>query len=139
MSPLPPNPLVQQTSLPSTGLDIVTCLYICLTATKLPTSHSGTCCTPWTYVVLTLVSIGLINKAGYTVTFKGGMCTICDTANKVIGGFPKQDRLYYINTHLEAQALTHSATVEISATETHCPRGREETLSRWPRHGHITS
>ena len=68
-------------------------------------------------IALTLVSIGLIDKASYTMTFKGSMCTIHDTAGKVIGSFPKWDGLYCVDTHLETPALAHSATVEISATE----------------------
>ena len=70
-------------------------------------------------IALTLVSIGLIDKAGYTVTFKGSMCTIRDTASKFIGSFPKQDGLYCVDTHLEAPVSTHSATVKMSATEAH--------------------
>ena len=40
-------------------------------------------------IVQTLVSISLIDDARYTMTFANGTCTICNTAHKTIGLFPK--------------------------------------------------
>ena len=36
-------------------------------------------------IAFTLVSVGLIDEARYTVTFKGGTCIICDTAHMMVG------------------------------------------------------
>src|SRR5882724_661639 len=49
-------------------------------------------------IALTLVSVSLIDQAGYTVTFKGGTCTIHDQTHKLIGCFPKRDGLYKVDT-----------------------------------------
>jgi len=46
---------------------------------------------------ITLVSIGLINEASYSVTFQGGMCTICNKHDCIIGA-PRHNTLYRMDT-----------------------------------------
>ncbi|KAF5373725.1 hypothetical protein D9758_000722 [Tetrapyrgos nigripes] len=42
----------------------------------------------------TLVSIGELDDAGYTVTFGGGQAVICGPDGKICGSIPKSNRLY---------------------------------------------
>ena len=112
------NPLAWQTSLLSTHLGVATSPYVCLTATNLPTSRSGMCCTP-PDIALTLVSIGLIDKASYTVTLRAA-CVPSATLPVKSSGVSLNGMDCTALTHLEALVLTHSATVEMSATEAHC-------------------
>ena len=48
-------------------------------------------------IVQTLISIRLISNAGYSITFKDGTCTICDSNGTVMGKIPKQEGLYRVN------------------------------------------
>ena len=59
-------------------------------------------------ISITLVSIGLIVEDSYSVTFQGGMCTIHDKHNHVIGAIPRHDGLYHVNT---TRAIAASAAV----------------------------
>jgi len=82
------------------------------------TSPSGTYCTPQT-LVQTLVSVGLIDNAGYTVTFANGTCTIHDTAHKTIGLFPKRGGLYKVDTHLRDSTSASSSHTSLSIEDAH--------------------
>src|SRR5882724_6107519 len=67
----------------------------------------------------TLVSIGLIDDAGYTVTFANGTCTIRDTAHKTIGLFPKWEGLYKVDTYLRDSTSTSSLDTSLSIEDAH--------------------
>ena len=47
-------------------------------------------------MAFTLISISRLNRAGYSVTFNKGMCTIRNPQNSTIATIPHSDRLYKI-------------------------------------------
>ena len=49
---------------------------------------------------ITLVSIGLIDEAGYSMTFQWGMCTICNDYSHIIGKIPRCNGLYCVRVAL---------------------------------------
>jgi len=49
-------------------------------------------------ISITLVSIGLIDEVSYSMTLQGGMCTICNKHNCIIGAIPRHDGLYCVDT-----------------------------------------
>ena len=53
-------------------------------------------------VAYTLVSVGMLDEIGYTVTFGGGKCVITDPNGEDVGEVPKNHRgLYRIEHNLE--------------------------------------
>jgi len=56
-------------------------------------------------IALMLVSVSLINQAGYTVTFKDGTSTICKMTYKLVGHFPKRDGLYKVCWNLVGKVI----------------------------------
>ena len=47
-------------------------------------------------MAFTLISISRLDKAGYQVTFKKGMCTIRNPKGQVVGTIPHSEGLYKI-------------------------------------------
>jgi hypothetical protein len=47
-------------------------------------------------MAFTLISISRLDKAGFSITFNKGMCTIQDCAAKIITTIPNSDGLYKI-------------------------------------------
>ena len=47
-------------------------------------------------MAFTLISISLLEKAGYQVNFKKGMCTIMNPKGQIIATIPHSDGLYRI-------------------------------------------
>ena len=47
-------------------------------------------------MAFTLISISRLDKAGYQVTFKKGMCTILNPKGQIIAMIPHSDGLYRI-------------------------------------------
>ena len=70
-------------------------------------------------IVFTLVSVGLIDEAGYTVTFKGSTCTICDASHKMVGCFPKREGLYWVDTNHAESASISLTDASLSMTNAH--------------------
>jgi len=70
-------------------------------------------------IVQTLISVGLIDDAGYMVTFANGTCTIHDTAHKTIGLFPKWEGLYKVDTHLRDSTSVSSLDTSLSIEDAH--------------------
>ena len=67
-----------------------------------PNSHTHTKILLWDVlhtpdITQTLVSIGCISNAGYSITFKDGTCTIHNVNNVIMGRFPKRNDLYQVN------------------------------------------
>jgi len=57
--------------------------------------------------MFTLMSMGLINEAGYMVTFKGGTCIIHDAVHTMVGPFLKREGLYWVDTnHAESMSAS---------------------------------
>ena len=74
---------------------------------------------------MTLISIGLAARAGYTATFGHGSCTICDRTRKVIGRVPFKNGLYQVDwDSAEAAHVTgHTHHYGTSCTYgSHCTR-----------------
>src|SRR5882724_12389992 len=70
-------------------------------------------------ITQTLISIGLIDNAGYMVTFTNGTCTIHDTAHKTIGLFPKREGLYKVDTYLRDSTSASSSDTSLSIEDAH--------------------
>ena len=51
----------------------------------------------------TLISISQLDKAGFSVLFNKGMCTIKDRSAKTIATIPNSDGLYKITTTKQAE------------------------------------
>ena len=69
--------------------------------------------------MFTLVSVGLINEAGYTVTFKGSTCVIRNSVHTMVGHFPRRDGLYRVDTSHAESASTSVADASLSMTDAH--------------------
>ena len=62
---------------------------------------------------ITLISVGRIDEAGYTATFKGGACTISNSKGKCVGYVPKLQGLYRINTStLDTANVVETLTID---------------------------
>jgi len=70
-------------------------------------------------IAQTLISIRLINDAGYTVTFENSTCTICNTAHKTIGLFPKWEELYKVDTYLRDSTYASLSDTSLSIEDAH--------------------
>jgi len=77
-------------------------------------------------IVFTLMSVGLIDKARYMVTFKGGTCVICDSVHTMVGCFPRREGLYRVDT-------SHAESASASVVDT----SLRMTGAHW-HHGHIS-
>ena len=53
-------------------------------------------------MAFTLISISHLNKAGYSVIFSKGMCTIKNKSGHVIAAIPHSDGLYCVIVHKES-------------------------------------
>ena len=73
-------------------------------------------------MAFTLISISRLDKAGFSVTFKKGMCTITDPKSKIIGTVPNTDGLYKIASAGNQPNKAESANVasgKMSINEAH--------------------
>jgi len=73
----------------------------------------------YTHIMLTLVSVGLIDEGGYMVTFKGSTCIICDAAHTMVGCFLKREGLYQVDTNHAESVSTSLADASLSMTDAH--------------------
>jgi len=53
------------------------------------------------------------------VTFENGTCTIHDTAHKTISLFPKQERLYKVDTYFRDSTSASSSDTSLSIQDAH--------------------
>jgi len=70
-------------------------------------------------ITQTLMSISLIDDAGYTVTFANGTCTICKTAHMTISLFPKWEGLYKVDTYLSYSTSASLSDTSLSIGDAH--------------------
>ena len=72
-------------------------------------------------MAFTLISISRLDKAGYQVTFKKGMCTIIDPKGQVIATIPHSEGLYRItaNKSQKDQQFAAAASGKMTITEAH--------------------
>jgi len=68
---------------------------------------------------MTVISIGCITKAGYTVLFDGGTCKIQNKNTKIVGQIPvSQNRLYKMECeHVDCDPEDNSILALISALD----------------------
>src|SRR5882724_5057347 len=105
-----------QINTPFVPSDKAICPYVCLTVRHsqiLPSMMS------YTHIMLTLVSVGLIDEGGYMVTFKGSTCIICDAAHTMVGCFLKREGLYQVDTNHAESVSTSLADASLSMTDAH--------------------
>jgi Pol polyprotein, beta-barrel domain/GAG-pre-integrase domain len=70
---------------------------------------------------MTLISIGLVDRAGYTATFGNGACTICDKNKRIIRRIPSKDGLYCVMwDNLE---MVHTAKEVLTIMQLHARMG----------------
>ena len=87
------------------------------------------CAKQWTHIQnhvlyaldigITLVSIGLINEASYSVTFQGRMCTICNKHDHIIRAIPRHNGLYCVDTTSITVASTVTPKEGLTIMEAH--------------------
>lgn len=71
-------------------------------------------------MAFTLLSISRLDKAGFAVLFKKGMCTISNPDGKTIGTIPHTDGLYkLVANRSKAQETANSASAKMSISEAH--------------------
>ena len=72
-------------------------------------------------MAFTLISISRLDKAGFSIIFKKGMCTIKNLKGQAIRTIPHSDGLYKIATdkHLTTSETASATSVKMSATEAH--------------------
>ena len=70
-------------------------------------------------MVLTLISISCLSKAGFSVTFNKGMCTIKDLKVKTIATIPCSDGLYKIAAQMSKNTINtvNMTTAKMSISE----------------------
>ena len=71
-------------------------------------------------MAFTLISISRLDKAGYSVTFNKGMCTIRNPNAKTIATIPHRDRLYkLVGNQLKGPETANTASGKMSINEAH--------------------
>ena len=72
-------------------------------------------------MAFTLISISRLDKAGYSVTFNKGMCTIEDKNGRVIATIPHSDGLYRVvaSNEPETKERANVASEKMSISEAH--------------------
>ena len=72
-------------------------------------------------MAFTLISISQLDKAGFFIIFKKGMCTIKNLKGQAIRTIPHSDGLYKIATdkHLTTSKTANATSVKMLATEAH--------------------
>src|SRR5271168_1027696 len=72
-------------------------------------------------MAFTLISISRLDKAGYSVTFNKGMCTIKNKSGRVIATIPHSDGLYRVAVSNAPESEDHSnvASEKMSISEAH--------------------
>ena len=72
-------------------------------------------------MAFTLISISRLDKAGYSVTFNKGMCTIKDKNSCTIATIPHSDGLYHIAASKESAKMDHAniASKKMTISEAH--------------------
>lgn len=72
-------------------------------------------------MAFTLISISRLDKAGYQVNFKKGMCTIIDPKGQVIATIPHSEGLYRITADKsqKGQQFAAAASGKMTITEAH--------------------
>jgi len=87
-----------------------------------------------------LVSVGLIDEAGYAVSFTSGTCIICDVACKIVSHFPKREGLYKVDTHHIASMAASVPDTSLGMANAHCHLGHvsPDAIQQLCRDGLIT-
>ena len=73
-------------------------------------------------MAFTLISVSCVDRAGFSLFIKGGICEIRSTASKIIGRIPQVRGLYRISDTKASSHTTHTANVaikQISINELH--------------------
>jgi len=68
---------------------------------------------------ITLVSIGFINEASYSMTFQGRTCTIHDKHGHIIRAIPRCDGLYCVDTTRITVTSTVTPKEKLTIMEAH--------------------
>ena len=70
---------------------------------------------------MTLISIGLVDRAGYSATFGNGVCTIRDKTKRIVGKIPFMDGLYRVEW--DNTEMTHTANEVLTIMQLHARMG----------------
>jgi hypothetical protein len=70
-------------------------------------------------MAFTLISISRLDKAGYQVNFKKGVCTIIDPKGQTIATIPHSDGLYRVIANRPAKDYAATASAKMSISEAH--------------------
>jgi len=91
-------------------------------------------------IAQTLVSIGLIDETRYNMTFMDSTCSICNAACKIVGHFPKRERLYRVDTHCNDNSSISSMDTSLSMADAHCHLGHisPDAINQLCKNGLIT-
>ena len=68
---------------------------------------------------LTLVSIGLIDDAGFMTTFSKGVCRIHNKSNVMVGIIPKTDRLYKFDQKVIIHTALYTTPTKLTIMDAH--------------------
>ena len=95
-------------------------------------------------MAFTLISVSSIDRAGFSLVIKGGICEIRSSKSKVIGRIPQIQGLYHVfNNNKSSSQSTHSANVtvkQISISKLHQRMGHvnHEDLRQMVEKGMVT-
>lgn len=67
----------------------------------------------------TLVSIGRLDELGYSATFADGKCTLCDSAEEIVGQIPRTSKGLYRVVHDASSGSVHAALETVTVMELH--------------------
>ena len=70
---------------------------------------------------MTLISIGLVDRAGYSATFGNGVCTIRDKTKRIVGKIPFTDGLYRVEW--DNREMTHTTNEVLTIMQLHACMG----------------